>query len=262
MGTVTIDGKLSLTGIGTAHGTIFNIKTSKLVVTPGLSPVATIAFDQKVTLVLPSNVDLQVTTGGLTTVSGCSNNQEIKVGSTSIAFCSGSTTFTTIMNKGGYSANCPTFTLTGVSVPTAQCLSTASVTLTGSATALPVGTYTVTYNRNDPWTTGLTASMTVNTAGTGIFTAKGLTNPDNTGTRITVTNLASGSCSNTITVNNVSNTFVMRGALNAPTLDGIGFVSCSNYVVQILNQSPRATNYYLDVNTSPVLAVILTCQDI
>jgi hypothetical protein len=149
------------------------------------------------------------------------------------------------------------FSINSVTVPTAQCLSSATVTIQATPAALPIGNYTVTYNRNDPWAINLSASMTVTTAGTGTFTATGLTNAGNTGTTITVTNLASGSCSNAITTNNVSNNFVMRAALSPPTLDGGGFASCSNYVVQILNQSPNATNYYLDVSTSNVFSTYL-----
>ncbi|WP_431243372.1 beta strand repeat-containing protein [Flavobacterium sp. P21] len=150
------------------------------------------------------------------------------------------------------------FSITSVTVPAAQCLSTATVTIQATPARLPVGNYTVIYSRNDPWATNLNASMTVTTAGTGTFTATGLTNAGNASTTITVNNLASGSCSNAITANNVSNTFVMRAALSAPTLDGAGFASCSNYVVQILNQSPNATNYYLDVSTSNTFATYLS----
>jgi hypothetical protein len=145
---------------------------------------------------------------------------------------------------------CATYSITSVSVPTSQCLSTATVTVNGTAVGLPVGTYTVTYNRNDPSATGLTATMNVTTAGTGTFTATGLTNPDNTGTTITVTNLASGSCSNAISSGNVSNNFVMRDVLSVPTgLNGYDSGSCTSYTMQWTNGSPRVSNYYLDVST-------------
>lgn len=153
---------------------------------------------------------------------------------------------------------CKVYSLTGVSVPTSACTppSTIVVTLSGSANGLPVGNYTVTYTRSDPNATGLTASMTVTTAGTGVFTAVGLTNPDNAGTTITVTNLASGSCSNGITSNNISNTFVLRAPLSAPSgLNGYG--SCPNYIVQWNNGSPRVDNYFLDVSTSNTFGTFL-----
>jgi hypothetical protein len=153
----------------------------------------------------------------------------------------------------------PLFSVTSVSVPTSQCVSTATVTVNGTPTGLPVGTYTVTYFRSDPWATGLTATMTVTTAGTGTFTATGLTNPDNAGTTITVTNLASGSCSNAISANNVSNTFVMRAPSPVPTgLTGYSSGSCNSYTMQWFNDSPRVDNYYLDVSTDSFFGSFLT----
>ncbi|WP_337967744.1 T9SS sorting signal type C domain-containing protein [uncultured Flavobacterium sp.] len=88
---------------------------------------------------------------------------------------------------------CPTYNITGISA-TNVCISpgTSSVTVTSSAASLPIGIYTVTYNRGTPAATGLTAAMTVTTAGTGTFTAVGLTT---TGTSsIAVTALTSGVC--------------------------------------------------------------------
>ncbi|PIF31871.1 hypothetical protein CLU81_2379 [Flavobacterium sp. 9] len=88
---------------------------------------------------------------------------------------------------------CPTYNITGISA-TNVCITpgTSSVTVTSSAASLPIGIYTVTYNRGTPAATGLTAAMTVTTAGTGTFTAVGLTT---TGTSsIAVTGLSSGVC--------------------------------------------------------------------
>ncbi|MFC6264132.1 T9SS sorting signal type C domain-containing protein [Flavobacterium panici] len=99
---------------------------------------------------------------------------------------------------------CPTYSITGISaVNVCSNLGTTSVvTLTSSAASLPTGTYTVTYSRSNPSATGLTAIMTVTTAGTGTFTAAGL---NTVGTsNITVTNLTSGVCSSAISTSNVT----------------------------------------------------------
>jgi len=88
---------------------------------------------------------------------------------------------------------CPTYNITGISA-TNVCITspTSSVTVTSSAASLPIGIYTVTYNRGTPAATGLTAAMTVNTAGTGTFTAVGLTTAGTSS--IAVTGLTSGVC--------------------------------------------------------------------
>lgn len=70
-----------------------------------------------------------------------------------------------------------------------------NVTLSASATQLPVGNYFVTYNLGAPNTaSGLVAGMTVGTAGTGVFQvpASNLSNPDST--LITIVDVNFGSC--------------------------------------------------------------------
>ena len=98
---------------------------------------------------------------------------------------------------------CPTYSITGTSASSPICAgSISTVTLTNSTPAnLPVGSYTVTYNLSAPnASTGNTATMNIVTAGTGTFTTSAL--PNNGSTTITITNLASGSCSNAISTNN------------------------------------------------------------
>lgn len=101
---------------------------------------------------------------------------------------------------------CPAYNITAISAVTPICPTpgTSDISLTGSVTDLPVGLYTVTYNRSLPSATGLTSTMTVTTAGSGIFTATGLTSSGSS--VITVTNLSSGApgglCSSSITTNN------------------------------------------------------------
>ncbi|MEZ5108377.1 MAG: hypothetical protein R2829_05315 [Bacteroidia bacterium] len=96
---------------------------------------------------------------------------------------------------------CVTYSLTSTSGVTPICVSTSQsdITLNGM---LPVGSYTVTYDRSLPSATGLTASMTVTSAGTGTFTATGLTSTGNCD--ITVTHLTESGCDNSISVNNTT----------------------------------------------------------
>ncbi len=115
---------------------------------------------------------------------------------------------------------CPSYSL--ASNPTAANICTSSgtsttITITGSTISLPIGVYTVTYNRSLPNATGLTASMTVTTAGTGSFSATGLSSAGNS--TITITNLSSGGCSNTISsFNSVSILVATPATANAGLL--------------------------------------------
>ena len=110
------------------------------------------------------------------------------------------------------SFDCPTYALTSVSASATACVSTgtASITLTGSASSLPVGNYTVTYSRSLPLASNLTATMQVTTAGSGTFSIGGLTTAGNA--TITVTSLSSSSCTSAITTGNVSNTIAVVAA--------------------------------------------------
>ncbi|MFT3910967.1 MAG: T9SS type A sorting domain-containing protein [Ferruginibacter sp.] len=106
---------------------------------------------------------------------------------------------------------CPTYSLTSMSAVTPRCETNANSTITLNGN-LPVGSYTVTYNRSSPAATGLTASMTVSTANTGTFVAAGLTVVGNT--TITVTSIGSTTstfCTNSIISNNTA-VVVISGA--------------------------------------------------
>lgn len=109
---------------------------------------------------------------------------------------------------------CPTYSLTSTTAISPTCIgNTATVTLNGSATNLPVGTYTVTYNQTLPnLATGVTKTMVVSTAGTGTFTTDDLTNSGTT--TVTITNLANGSCSNAISTNRTANVVVTPAVTN------------------------------------------------
>lgn len=120
---------------------------------------------------------------------------------------------------------CPTYSLTSTSLPANICQgNSVTVTLNGSTTNLPVGTYTVTYNLTGTNSaTGSTASMTVSTAGTGTFTTSSLANLG--ATTVTVTNLASGgtspnNCSSAISTNNSASTTVIATPTQPSTITG------------------------------------------
>lgn len=135
-------------------------------------------------------------------------------------------------NKGGNGGNgqikitytCPTYSMTGATGSNACATDgNSTITVSGSAANLPVGTYTVTYNRSNPALTGLTATMTVGTAGTGTFTAVGLSNVGTSA--ITITAIASGTCSSGISTTNVANVTVF-GASAGGSVGG-GTTICS-----------------------------------
>ncbi len=147
------------------------------------------------------------------------------------------------------------FALTGVSA-TETCPSDGTITVTtsGNATDLPVGSYTVTYNRSNPAATGLTATMTVSVAGTGTFTGTGFTTAGSP--TLTITNLAKGACSNSISSNNVATVNVKTFALTSSsatntdncsgsstvTLNGnAGDLPVGSYTVTYSRSNPSAT---------------------
>lgn len=102
MGTVYVHGKLYLTGNNS--GVLFYLNTSKLVVTPNLSPRATIYFENKVTLKLAGNAVMKVWDGGLSW-DNCNNVKEIQIGPVRYANCNGAPgsifTFRELMDGGG-----------------------------------------------------------------------------------------------------------------------------------------------------------------
>ncbi|QSB27503.1 T9SS sorting signal type C domain-containing protein [Flavobacterium sp. CLA17] len=152
---------------------------------------------------------------------------------------------------------CPTYSITGISAANACTLAgTSLVTLTGSAASLPVGTYTVTYNRSNPTGTALIATLTVAVAGTGTFTAVGLTAAGTP--TITVTNLASGECTSTIGSNNVANLTVFGptagGAVTgtSPICSGAtsGLLTLSGHTGTILNWESSVSPFSTWTNIS------------
>ncbi|MXO06316.1 T9SS sorting signal type C domain-containing protein [Flavobacterium sp. HBTb2-11-1] len=128
---------------------------------------------------------------------------------------------------------------------------TSQVQLTGTSTTLPAGTYTVTYNRSSPASTGLTATMMVGSNGVGGFTAVGL---NVLGTsKITVTSLTSVDCTSTISTNNFVDVIV--GAQPTLTLGATTSVCASSNLQSTTLPYSGATNspstYSITWNASP-----------
>lgn len=129
---------------------------------------------------------------------------------------------------------CPTYNISGTSALNVCTTSgTSTVTVTGPAVNLPVGTYTVTFNVSSPSGAALTSTLTVATAGTGTFPVTGLTTVGPS--TITITKIQSGACSNTISASNTA-TITVSG----PTVGGnisAGPTICSGFTSGILTLS-------------------------
>lgn len=143
-------------------------------------------------------------TGGVKGADGSENSGDGAFGTAPGGAGAGATALTITDRSGGnggdgqviVSWTCPIYSLNGVTIATPQCSTySANVTITGSVTGLPVGNYTATYNVSGANTsTGNTTTINVTTAGTGSFSTVVLPNSGNT--TITITNLATSSCSN------------------------------------------------------------------
>ena len=146
------------------------------------------------------------------------------------------------------SCTCPTYSITSVSAtPACKTDNVATATITATPASLPVGTYTVTYSLGyNGNSTSYTAPMTVTTAGSGTFTANVAIVNATASTTIRVDKLASSSCSNNITANNVSNVSYMYPAANATTITNI-YATCTSYIIQWDNKT--MDKYFLDVAT-------------
>jgi len=102
MGTVTINGQLTLNGSGTSQ-TLNTLNTPQIIITRDLTPWANILFLNKCILALPTDAILKVRAMGLQ--GDCSNNQEIRIGVNKYAACNGAPgyifTFAELMAGGG-----------------------------------------------------------------------------------------------------------------------------------------------------------------
>jgi hypothetical protein len=149
-------------------------------------------------------------TGGVKGADGFVDSGDGAAGSAPGGAGAGATALTKTDRSGGnggdgqviVSWTCPVYLLSSTSIATPQCSTyAATVTISGSTTGLPIGTYTATYNVTGANTSsGNTAIINVTTAGTGSFTTVILPNSGNT--TITITNLATATCSNNLVLFN------------------------------------------------------------
>ncbi len=142
------------------------------------------------------------------------------------------------------------YQLTKPPLASAVCASGAS-TITLRSSSMSSGSYVVSYNTSNPTQTGLTASMTFDSAtDSGTFT----TIPLSASSVITITNLASGTtCSNSVSTNNVVTAIVENTTANDwnRTVDFMGAARSGATSFTIGNKAylgtgKDATNYYND----------------
>ena len=150
---------------------------------------------------------------------------------------------------------CPTYSIATITAQTPVCtaVSTSTISITSAPASLPVGSYTVTYNRSLPATTGLTSPMTVTTAGTGSFNATGL----NTAglVTITVTNIASSittACSNNVSTNNTFDVQVNQSPSSFTVSGGGAYCSGGTGLPVTLSSSEVGVDYQLFRGTVPL----------
>jgi len=137
------------------------------------------------------------------------------------------------------------YLLTGTSIPATICQNTtATVTLSGTAVNLPVGTYTVTYNITGANTAvGNTATMTVSSAGTGTFTTTSLVNTGST--TVTVTKLASGFYASSVGSNNTA-TFTVSSPAQPTVTAGGPTTFCTGGSVLLTSSAGTTYKWYSD----------------
>ncbi len=148
---------------------------------------------------------------------------------------------------------CPTYNLTGTSA-TDVCASvgTSVINLTSTPAGLPIGDFTITYDRSSPSGTGLTAPMTVTTEGSGSFTATGFNVIGNS--TITITKITSEDCSSLTTLNNTATILVSSALPGTGTIVGTSSVCQGatgvNYIVPVITD---ATGYLWTLPTGATI---------
>jgi hypothetical protein len=158
LGTITIRGKLIMTGASTADVN-FSFKTLNMIVTPGLTPAASIIMIEKVKMLIPvENAVLQVSALGVNSGAACSANQSFVVGTGDSATitnvnCAGSTNFYEVTSNGGTPNAVPTL----ITVPVCEGY---PINLTGAYTGY--GSNMVAYS----WTIVDPNNNTITPAGT------------------------------------------------------------------------------------------------
>ena len=149
------------------------------------------------------------------------------------------------------SYTCPSYSVTNVSSTSAcNTFGTATITLGSSAAGLPIGTYTVTYDRTLPSATGLTATMVVETAGTGTFTATGLTTAGTS--RITIKKIKSVDCETDVSASNkYADLTVNTVPVQPGTISGYSYQCAGNtFQTYSIASVPNTTSYTWTVDTA------------
>lgn len=154
------------------------------------------------------------------------------------------------------SYTCPSYSVTSVSSSSAcNTFGTATITLGSSAAGLPIGTYTVTYDRTVPSASGLTATMVVETAGTGTFTATGLTTAGTS--RITIKKIKSVDCETDVSASNkyadltVNTVPVQPGTISGYSYQCAGNTSQTYSIASV----PNTASYTWTVDTASGWAI-------
>jgi hypothetical protein len=227
---LTINGSLFLNGEKSKE-TFFTIKAHSIVVTPGLTPAATIEFQNKGILQLPADGSLQVTTGGL--AGDCSNNQSIYIGDFEYSVCAGGgagATFDEVMEAGG--------TLNTVPTSNSPLFAGESIYLTGNYIGPPGENLSFEWIITDPLNNSITTTeqnTSVPNAMQGVYTAK-----------LTCFTTYNGMpYSNYETINIIVN---LGQALNSPVAISGSGATC-NEIIANWEQLNGSITYYLDVAT-------------
>lgn len=142
-------------------------------------------------------------------------------------------------------------------VATNACAGTkqSTVTLSTLSASLPKGTYSVQYTLSyNGYSTVQSATMVVQTSGTGQFLALLNVMSATERTRIRVSTITPNLGSPGAVTNNESNEIYMASLLKKPTA-GQGYGSCNNYVAQWQNDT--VDEYFLDVALDPEFTIFL-----
>ncbi|MFN3753551.1 LamG-like jellyroll fold domain-containing protein [Flavobacterium sp.] len=138
------------------------------------------------------------------------------------------------------SYTCPTYALTNTTTSNSPLCGPSSATVILNSSSLATGSYTVTYNLSGATTAiGNTAIMnfTAGTPGSGTFSTSIL----NLGsTTVTITNLASSYCSNSITT---FNTTSITANMAPSAVSGTTITACSSDTAIAITAGSSATNY-------------------
>jgi hypothetical protein len=230
-----------------------NFWKSDVVIAGNLNTTSSI-LHQNGNILVGGNVSANISGGGNGYIYPVNPNVTVSVSGTSNAQPAGTqptnAELIALMNEVIYGGLCaPSISLNSI-VASDACksnnLSTVTVKTT-SASMLPVGNYTITYdlyNNNN----NLTASMVVSTAGTGVFNANVAAVNAMSSANIRIKKIASSSCYSDINSNNYSNNFYMYPLLSAPVVSQ-GYYQCDRRWIAQWSPDGTREGYYIDLAT-------------